>query len=75
MSSYSIMCVPVATQRANINSHLRASLDPMTHIGLGASRLNRDKSALITWIFVIPMSRIQDVSQALCYQECVVSRM
>ena len=39
---------------ANINSHHRASLDPMTHTGFGDSRLNKDKNVLITWILVIP---------------------
>ena len=47
----------------------------MTHTGLVDSRLNTDKNVLITQIFIFPAVWIQDVSQALCYQKCVESRM
>ena len=46
------MCTNCNTKYCNLNPYHRASLDPLTQTGSVDSRLNTDKSVLITQIFV-----------------------
>ena len=46
------MCTNCNTKCGNLNPYHRASLDPLTQTGSVDSRLNTDKSVLITQIFV-----------------------